>query len=96
MSDYTITKYSKKKAKELKVIIKPSENPKKKIDVFKDEGQGLRKVASIGDSRYPSYPDYLKKDKSIANERRRLYIIRHNKNKNVIGSNGYYADQLLW
>jgi hypothetical protein len=89
MSDYTITKYSKKKAKELKVIIKPSENPKKKIDVFKDG----KKVASIGDIRYPSYPDYLKKDKTIANERRRLYKIRHQHDDKPAG---FYADKILW
>jgi hypothetical protein len=34
---YKITNYSKIKAKELNVDIKPSTNPKKKIDVFKND-----------------------------------------------------------
>ena len=33
---YHITNYSKNKAKELNVIIKPSKNKNKKLDVFKD------------------------------------------------------------
>ena len=33
---YSITSYSKAKAKKLKVIIKKSTNNKKKIDVFKE------------------------------------------------------------
>jgi len=47
---YHITNYSKKKAKELNVQIRPSNNPKKKkkIDVYKDD----KKIASIGDINY--------------------------------------------
>ena len=41
---YTITNYSRKKAQELGVDIKPSTNKTKKLDVFKN---GI-KVASIG------------------------------------------------
>lgn len=89
MSNYKITSYSKGKAKELNVTIKPSTNKKKKIDVFKND----RKIATIGDINYPSYPDYLKKDKSVADERRRLYKIRHSKNTNITG---YYSDKILW
>ena len=33
---YHITSYSKKKAKELNVKIKPATNSKKKLDVYKD------------------------------------------------------------
>jgi hypothetical protein len=87
---YTITNYSKQKAKELNVIIKASTLKNKKIDVFKNE----KKVASIGDTRYQSYPDYIKsKGKEYADERRKLYKIRHAKNKGVTG---YYADKILW
>jgi hypothetical protein len=34
--------------------------------------------------------------KKIADERRRLYKIRHKKDRSVKGSAGYYADKLLW
>jgi hypothetical protein len=90
---YQITNYTKQKAKELNIKIKPSSNPKKKIDVYKDN----KKIASIGSIIYDDYPTYIiKKGKPYADERRRLYKIRHQKDKNVIGSNGYYADKLLW
>ena len=90
---YQITDYSKKKAQELGVIIKPSTNPKKKIDVFK-KGE---KVASIGALSYMDYPTYIKnKGKEFADNRRRLYKIRHTKDRNIKGTPGYYADQLLW
>ena len=90
---YQITNYTKQKAKELNVKIKPSSNPKKKIDVYKDN----KKVASVGAMGYDDYPTYIiKKGKSYADERKRLYKIRHSKDKNIIGSNGYYADKLLW
>jgi len=88
---YEITSYSKKKAKELNVIIKPSTNPKKKIDVFKDN----KKIATIGDNRYDDYPTYiLNRGIDYANERRRLYKIRHK--KDLTSQNGYWANQILW
>ena len=36
------------------------------------------------------------KGKAYADERRRLYKIRHSKDRNVRGSDGFYADKLLW
>ena len=90
---YQITNYTKQKAKELNVKIKPSSNPKKKIDVYKDN----KKVASVGAIGYDDYPTYIiKKGKSYADEKRKLYKLRHSKDRNVINSNGYYADKLLW
>lgn len=71
---YVITEYSKQQAKKLGVEIKVSSNPKKKIDVFKDG----KKIASIGQIGYKDYGVYLKeKGKAYADERRRLYRIRH-------------------
>ena len=32
----------------------------------------------------------------VADERRRLYKIRHEKTRKVVGSPSYYADKLLW
>jgi hypothetical protein len=90
---YQISQYTKKKAKQLGVIVKPSSNPKKKIDVFKDDN----KIASIGSISYYDYPTYLKlKGKEYAEERRRLYKIRHAKDLSNEGSPGWWSDQLLW
>jgi len=89
---YKIKQYSKDKAKQLGVQIKPSTNPKKKLDVFKE---GI-KIASIGDLNYKDYPTYLQENKQLAEERRRLYKIRHKNDLNKINSNGYYANLLLW
>ena len=65
----------------------------KKIDVFKNG----EKVASVGALGYSDYPTYMRtKGKAYADERRRLYKIRHAKDRNVKNSDGYYADKLLW
>jgi len=34
--------------------------------------------------------------KEYADERRRLYKMRHEKDRNKVGSPGFYADKLLW
>jgi hypothetical protein len=89
---YQITNYSKAKAKNLGVTIKPSTNKNKKIDVFKNE----IKVATIGDINYNDYPTYLiLKGKRYADERKRLYHLRHCKYSKIIDSNGYYAAKIL-
>ena len=91
---YEITNYTKSKAKELGVTIKNSTNSKKKIDVYKNN----QKVASIGSINYKDYGTFLKegKSKQFADERRKLYKIRHSKDRKITGSNGWYADKLLW
>ena len=91
---YHITSYSKKKAKELNVQIRPSTNQKKKkIDVFKDD----KKIASIGAIGYNDYPTYIiKNGLKYANERRKLYKQRHEKDRLVKNSNGFWSDNLLW
>lgn len=87
---YKITNYSYKQAKKLNVEIKPSTNKKKKIDVFKND----KKIASIGSIGYLDFPNYLKKDINLANERRKLYKQRHKKDLN--SKNGFYANKILW
>jgi hypothetical protein len=90
---YNILPYSLKQANKLGVDIKASTNPKKKIDVFKDD----KKIASIGDPNYLDYPSYLKqKGKEVANERRRLYKARHGSNASKKGTPAYYANKILW
>jgi len=90
---YRIKNYTKQQAKKLGVKVKPSTRKGKKIDVFK----GDKKVASVGATGYNDYPTYMqKKGKKYADERRRLYKIRHKNDRNKKGSAGYYADRLLW
>jgi len=92
--EYKITPYSYQQAKKLGVKIAPSKNPKKKIDVFDWNNQY---ILSIGAKGYKDYPTYLdEKGKDYADNRRRLYKIRHERNRHKLGTPAYYADQLLW
>jgi hypothetical protein len=94
MSQYQIKQYSRDRAKELNVKIKPSSNPKKKIDVF-DKNDKF--IVSVGANGYSDYPTYLQQgDKALADKRKQLYKARHKKDRKVVGSAGYYADQILW
>ena len=62
----------------------PSTTPGKKIDVYAG-----KKLASIGDTAYSDYPTYLQdKGKAFADERRRLYHIRHKKDEQKKGTPG--------
>ena len=92
MSSYQIKKYSLNQAKKLGVTIKPSTNPKKKIDVFKDDVF----LFSIGDVNYNDYATYLEtQGEEFANKRRRIYHLRH-KRDNVPNTKGWYALSILW
>jgi len=93
MSNYKIVQAQKDNAKKLNVSIKPSSNKGKKIDVFK----GDKKVASIGAINYQDYHKYIKSEgKKYADDRKRLYKIRHEKTRGKIGTNSFYADKILW
>lgn len=88
---YKILPYTLKKAKALKVIVKPSTRKNKKIDVFNNRGEY---IVSIGDNRYLDYPYYFKLyGKKIAEQKRTNYNLRHLNNN---GTAGYYAKKLLW
>ena len=92
---YKITEYTKARAKELGVTVKPSKTKGKMIDVFKD---GI-KIASVGGIGYMDYPTYIKtKGLEYANERRRLYLKRHTNPDIKDGKKtpSYYAKVLLW
>lgn len=90
---YTITNYTKEQARKLGVVVKPSKVKGKKIDVFKNG----KKVASVGALGYGDYPTFKRtKGKAYADKRRKAYKTRHNNNRKVRGSNGWYADKLLW
>jgi len=90
---YHITNYTYKKAKKLGYTVKPSTNKTKKIDVFKKN----KKIASVGANGMNDYPTYIQKNGlKYAKTRRRLYRIRHEKDRHKILSNGWLADKLLW
>jgi hypothetical protein len=87
---YKISAYTRSKAKKIGVTVRPSTRKGKKIDVFKNG----KKIAIIGAIGYKDYPTFIKeKGKAYADERRRLYHIRHAKDKSL---NGYYAKKILW
>lgn len=95
---YRITAHTQRQAKRLGVVVKPSTRAGKKLDVFK----GGRKVASIGALGMGDYPTFMAEErkgmhpKGFATQRRKAYKSRHQSNRSVRGSNGWYADQLLW
>jgi hypothetical protein len=90
---YTITAYTRARAKKLGVQVKLAKNKKKKLDVFKNG----KKVASVGARGMGDFPTY-KRTKGIefAKKRQKAYKSRMAKNRNKVGTNGYYADKLLW
>ena len=90
---YHITNYTYKKAKKLGYTVKPSTNKTKKIDVYKKN----KKIASVGANGMNDYPTYIQKNGlKYAKTRRRLYRIRHEKDRHKRLSNGWLADKLLW
>lgn len=90
---YVITNYSKQQAKKLGVELRQSSNPKKKIDVYKNG----EKIASIGAIEYQDFPTFTKTmGKSYADERRRLYKIRHNKTRGIKNTPSWWSDKILW
>jgi hypothetical protein len=90
---YNITNYTYKQAQKLGLKVKPSTNKTKKIDVYR---KGV-KIASVGAYGMNDYPTYIKlKGIKYAKTRRRLYKIRHNKDRKIKGTNGWLADKLLW
>jgi hypothetical protein len=91
---YTIKKYSRDRAKQLNVLIKPSSNPAKKIDVFNKSG---KRLASIGAKGMNDYPTYIQNHGlKYAKTRRKLYKQRHEKDRHIKGTPGYFADKILW
>lgn len=94
IAPYKIKPYSYAQAKKLGVKIKPSDKPDKKIDVM-DWNNNY--ILSIGAKSYKDYPTYLEeKGKEYAEERRRLYKIRHEKNRHKLGTASYYSSNILW
>lgn len=90
---YNITSYTRKQARKYGVTIKRSKTRGKKLDVFKNG----KKIASIGALNYNDYPTYANKcGWAYASKKRRLYKIRHRRDRTKRGTPGFYADKLLW
>jgi len=91
---YTILPRQFERAKALGVSIKPSTDPKKKIDVFDNSGRLLVRIGAMG---YMDYAQYLR-DFSVefANKKRLNYKKRHDAFRRNVGTPAYYADQILW
>jgi hypothetical protein len=99
---YRIRARTNRIASKLGVIIRPSTNPAKKIDVFIPLTNGKFKKLSIGARGYADYHIYKelelvgKVQTGTAESRRKAYINRHHNDINKVGTVGYYAYQLLW
>ena len=52
MKKYSITNYTRKMAQKIGVTVKPSTDPEKKIDVFRQS----RKIASVGAAGMNDFP----------------------------------------
>ena len=94
MSSYQITPYTFQQAKKIGVFVLPSHNVKFKIDVYSKNKQF---ITSCGATGYMDYGLYLENyTKEYADKRRALYKKRHQKDRSVVGSRGWFADKLLW
>lgn len=95
---YRIKDRQRAAAKAIGVTIRPSSDPKKKIDIYKN---GFF-VASIGAAGYEDYASYLQQEKKgivapgTAEARKELYLLRHADNWSKKGTPGYYAAKILW
>jgi hypothetical protein len=98
MPKYNITNYTRKQAKRLGVTVKQSRKKDKKIDVYRTMGMKKNKlIASVGANGMNDFPTYIKKrGLKYAKTRRRLYKIRHEKDRHEKWTNGWLADKLLW
>jgi hypothetical protein len=92
---YEIKDYTKKQATKLGVLVYPSDNKKYKIEIY--DAKTGEFMFYGGSPAYKDFPTYIE-DKGLeyANERRRLYRIRHKKEIENKGSRGWYIANLLW
>jgi len=96
---YHITAYTYKQAKRIGVTVKPSADKTKKIDVFRvhKKNKTVKKIASVGAAGMNDFPTYMQKNGiTFAKTRRRLYKMRHERDRHVKWSRGWLADKLLW
>ncbi len=96
---YRIKPYTLQRALELGVKVKPSTNPKYKIDIY-DWNKNY--ILSTGAAGYKDFPTYIEENGlDYALKRRDLYRARHKREIDLLGdrwlgSRSYYAWSLLW
>ena len=72
-----------------------NKNKKLKIVIYKDAIKV--KTLHIGDNRYADYIQYYGSGASFADERKHLYLLRHNKEDwRDFMKAGFWAKNLLW
>ena len=87
----TNIKRAQARAKKYGVHVLPSTRKHKKLDVFNcTRPQVCTKITSIGDKRYSDFLQHGDK------KRRRLFKIRHERDRHKKGTAGYYANKILW
>ena len=70
-------------------------NKKYKVIIYKDGSKV--KTINFGDNRYKDFIEYNKIDKDLANQRKRLYLIRHqNEDFNNFLTASYWSINILW
>ena len=101
MPQYIIRKWTEQQAKKHKLTVFPAEDNKTKLEVYDDNGLYLANVGALG---YLDYAQYLDMEKAnmipngTADERRRLYHLRHASEKgyNTKNTKSCLAKTLLW
>jgi hypothetical protein len=100
---YKITEYTYRQAKRIGVEIKPSSDPRKKVDVYKD-GELIARIGGVRANGVPylDYPTILqgerlgKYPRYTSSVRRSLYKKRHAKDIRTEWTPGWLAWNLLW
>ena len=70
-------------------------NKKYKVIIYKN--QEKIKTVHFGDSRYNDFIEYNKINSKLANERKRLYLLRHkNDDYNDFLNASFWAKNVLW
>jgi hypothetical protein len=94
---YKILPYSIKKANQYNLELRPSQKKRYKIDVYYLNNY-LDSIGQANAGDYPTYMEYEKNKlvpKGYADERRRLYYIRHEKDYKEF-SRDWLSKLILW
>jgi hypothetical protein len=90
---YQISEETRRIAKQHGLRVEPSQVKHKKISVFRGDDY-LGSVGAIGYDDYFSFK--RKQGQEVADEHRRRYLLRHEKDRHKVDSKGYLASILLW
>ncbi len=77
------------------IFVSNMKNKKYKVIIYINEEK--IKTVHFGDSRYNDFIEYNKINSKLANERKRLYLLRHkNDNYNDYLTASFWAKNILW